>query len=386
MQEFKEQTFWPTARQELLLRASLLKGKQATDAWEEWIATADIDHLDRGSFRTLPLLYRNLNTQGVKHPLMSKLRGIYRLSWYKNQTLFHHIGSVLGALHSAGIKTMILKGAAMSIRHYKDYGVRPMGDFDVLVKTNETSSVVSKLKTFGWQLKLPQLEEHLIYMHATPLSNGNGQEMDLHWHLLWESCQQNADKDFWEGALSIKIKDTSTYVLNPTDELFHTCIHGARWNSVPSFRWVADAVTLLRSSDIEIDWNRLAIQAQERRLILPLADTLSYLRDFMSVPIPSSSVERIRKLPASKLERIQYKYQIRNRSRLLTGDLLIHLCHYSRLTSNDGILRKCAGLPRYLQYTWKVEIWRMPFLLVAKCFRRIRAVVGSDNSPIMIKD
>jgi len=99
MQEFKkEQTFWPTAQQELLLRASLLKGKQATDAWEEWISTVDIDHLDLGSLRTLPLLYRNLHTQGVKHPLMSKLRGIYRLSWYKNQTLFHHIGSVLAAL------------------------------------------------------------------------------------------------------------------------------------------------------------------------------------------------------------------------------------------------------------------------------------------------
>ena len=47
---------WPTREQERLLRAALLRGPLALEAWDEWKAGADMDHLDAGSYRLLPQL------------------------------------------------------------------------------------------------------------------------------------------------------------------------------------------------------------------------------------------------------------------------------------------------------------------------------------------
>ena len=48
---------WPSRQQELLLKASLLRGKEALSAWEEWRSDVDIEQVDVASHRLLPLLY-----------------------------------------------------------------------------------------------------------------------------------------------------------------------------------------------------------------------------------------------------------------------------------------------------------------------------------------
>jgi len=50
---------WITKQQRLLLRAALLSGQDAIHAWENWIANVDIDRIDTGSYRLLPLLYHS---------------------------------------------------------------------------------------------------------------------------------------------------------------------------------------------------------------------------------------------------------------------------------------------------------------------------------------
>ena len=60
----KRQIF--SANQELLLRASLLKTKEAVSAWDEFKSSVDINRIDYGSLRMLPLLYKNFdNTTGI---------------------------------------------------------------------------------------------------------------------------------------------------------------------------------------------------------------------------------------------------------------------------------------------------------------------------------
>ena len=76
---------WPNPQQELLLRAALLEGEAALSAWQQWQAEADLDHLDYGSFRLLPLLYQNLQRHQIKHPWLPTLKGIHRRTWYQNQ-------------------------------------------------------------------------------------------------------------------------------------------------------------------------------------------------------------------------------------------------------------------------------------------------------------
>ena len=71
---------WPTPAQELLLRSALLTGPGALEAWQRWKSQHDLveSELDHGSFRLLPLVYRNLSAQGIEEPHLARLKGIYR--------------------------------------------------------------------------------------------------------------------------------------------------------------------------------------------------------------------------------------------------------------------------------------------------------------------
>jgi hypothetical protein len=123
-----------TPNQELLLKAALFSGEDALEAWSKWRDAVDWEgHFEPGSFRLLPLLYNNLHKHGVDDSAMGKLKGIYRQAWSKNQTLFHEMAKVIEFLQNAGIKTMLLKGASLSLLYYKNNGSRPMADIDVLV-------------------------------------------------------------------------------------------------------------------------------------------------------------------------------------------------------------------------------------------------------------
>lgn len=377
---------WPTGEQELLLRASLLQGYEAVDAWHQWRAGADIDRLDPGSFRLLPLLYRNLHTHQVEDPWMGKIKGIYRATWYRNQMRFRTAADLLRALHDAGIQTMILKGAALALLYYKDLGLRPMDDWDALVPTQWAPRAIDLLIELGWtpvqRRREAFTEAYFSVLHAHLFRDSTGHSLDLHWHALADGCHANADDDFWQGAVPAKIHDVPTCALNPADELFHTCVHGARWTHVPPFRWLADAMVIIQAAHPEIDWERLAAQARERRLVLPVRDTLEYLRDRLDAPIPQAVLESLRQSPVSRAE--QAEYRLITRAQGVLGQLPAKWFRYRRslwAAGHDVSPIRLAGFLRYLQLFWGLDhLWQLPLLAVRRGVGNILGAVGGHLS------
>lgn len=361
----------PTHQQGLLLRAALLQGEDALAAWEEWKAGVDIQRLDVGSYRLLPLLYRNLSLHGVNDPLMATFKGVYRNTWCKNQLLFNKVSSVLRAFHEAGIQTMLLKGAALTINYYRDYGLRPMSDFDILVPTTQASAAIKVLKKLGWESAFEQPDKYLNLLHGTSFKHRAGNEsIDLHWHVLHQCLQEKDDEDFWKDAISVKIDDLSTHVLNTTDQLFHVCVHGWRGDIFPTIRWVADAMTVINSTPDAIDWHRLVSQAEKRQLVLRLKDTLPILRDLLDAPVPLSIIQDIEKLPIAAIERLEYKNSP-GRMRRGFGSLPMIYTSYVRRSMNDGSF-SLLGLARYLQDCLGLEhLWQLPFDVIKRGIRRI---------------
>lgn len=354
-----EESWRPTAQQELLLRAALLKGPGAIEAWKEWKSGVEVEELDSGSYRMLPLLYRNLQVHGIKDASMGKYKGVYRRTWYKNQMLFHAIALLLRSFHDAGIETMTLKGAALVSLYYKDYGLRPMNDFDVLVHTEQALSAIKLLRGLGWEpAEFMPSEKYISVSYSHGFKNSAGHELDLHWHVLSQSREAHSDEDFWEGAIETIFQDVPTYVLNPTDQLLHTCIHGARWNYIPPFRWVADASIILNTSQSEFDWTRLIAQAQKRRVILPLREPLRYLRTAVNAPIPLEILEKIRDLPVSKTEKLEHMVNMSPPTRWTA--MLDLWCQHSRLAGDTMLLNKLIGFSRFLRYIWGRSLWEIP--------------------------
>lgn len=355
IRELSEDIPFATADQELLLQASLLGGDDAIEAWKEWKSAIDWEgHMDNGSFRLLPLLYMNLRRLEVRDPSMGKLRGIYLKAWYENQRLFFKAGRILDYLNREGIRTIVLKGVALTILHYRNYGIRPMSDIDVLVPASQALLSADKLEKAGWSATADEsLDVPMKYRHSQQFVDKSGTELDLHWNLLIESTRTDSASEFWKKAVPITIQDVPSYALDPTDMLFHVIVHGIRWNPEPPIRWIADAMTIIQSPDLQVDWPRIITHAKKYMVCLQMKEALNYLCLKFKAPVPAAVMEKVNGMPVSYLERFEYRRLISNgeyNKGTLLGGFPIYVVGYRRLIRDSGFLTALTGFPGYLQF------------------------------------
>jgi Uncharacterised nucleotidyltransferase len=374
---------WPTPDQELLLRAALLQREPALESWNEWRRSVDIDVLDYGSHRMIPQLYRNLQRHGVKDPLMERLKGVYRYYLYKNEILMHRIGALLAAFEDAGIKTLVLKGAALIQLYYRESGLRPMLDADVLVHAQQAEQAMELLTRLQWKsVHYTRPQMRIPILHSTPFEDGGGRHVDLHWHLFWECFNGNDDQEYWEKAIPIQIGGVQTLALNPTDQLLHTCWHGARWNEVPPIRWIADAMAIINGSADEIDWTSLLNKAKKHRIIMPVKDSLEYLKKTFDAPVPDTLLTSLSAVRISKIERENYEVTVNPMAPPTTTKILRLLYYdYRWLSSSTSSRFKSLAFARHLQAKWNIDrLWHVPLYVSIRMLRRV--LTTKSDTPV----
>lgn len=292
----------PTGSQELLLKAALLEDDRALTAWRQWKTKETLAGTDQESGRLFPLLARNLLRIGIDDPDLHILTRAYRHQWLVTQQRIAAGARALGSLSQAGIETIVLKGSALAYRYYKDLGVRPIYDVDILVRPQCARRAAEVLVDSGWTQFLPvDLDVLLPVSHGTLFQDGK-HGIDLHWYATWAPARED---DFWSAAEPIEVGGAQTLALCPTDQLLHMCVHGIWTDGVP-IRWVADAVTVIRSAP-GLDWDRLVGQARARAVCLPLRDALSYLRLHFEAPVPSEALVSLNHAHAGLLERAGHR-------------------------------------------------------------------------------
>lgn len=382
MKKLAQPIYWPDATQELMLRTCLEPGPAALAAWEKWLPQVDFDNLDNGSNRFLPLLHHNLQRAGCTHPLMDRLKGIYRFYWAQNQFLFHQAAApMLAAFQQQGIKTLLLKGTALIARHYQDPGLRPMGDFDFMVPLGQATAGMQCLQANGWRLDDPTetLEHVRRSSYAGYFVNARRQHLDLHWFMMAECQQPGLDDAVWQHAVPVKIGNVETLCASSTDLLFHVCAHGAVWNIMSPVRWVPDAVYIFRTAANEIDWDRLLAQARQRHFTLPLYGTLSYLQEKFAAPVPLAILSALRHSRRSRVEVLEYEHRLVPRG--LLGALPEHFFNYWRLTRHAEPRRSLLGFPGYLSQRWGLRSsWQMPVHITRRAWERFQISTGAKRN------
>lgn len=275
----------PSPSQELLLRACLADESAAVAAWERWCATTDLDRIDEESFRQLPLAWYRMQGRVARDRTYEIAKGVYRQAWYRNQQLLRKVGDVLDALDAASIDALLLKGTSLATRCYPTPATRPMVDIDILVRHCNAERAFEILGAAGWRpIKRTPARQLVAYAHAVSFVRGQT-NLDLHWNALWPQRTADADRAFWDSAQRVDHQGRAAFVLAPTDELFHACMHGARrsqnaysWAPLPLIRWITDAFMIARHA--EIDWARLDALAGRFHARLHLRDAFLCLRGF----------------------------------------------------------------------------------------------------------
>ena len=353
-----------------------MPGNAGVEAWEMWKTRVNMDdHLDLGSFRILPQLYRNLQNLGIDDPLMMKFKGIARQTWLKNQRLFHSTAPPLQALSEAGIDVLIFSGAALALRYYPDYVLSPATELTLLVRPAQALAALTQLQALGWTpvSPLPQIPID-AYIAAKPehrFQDSTGHQVRLCWRFLPKYCPDDVDADSWPGAVAAQLQGLSVYILNPTDQLLYTCTQGAPQSTTSLFLRAIEAMLILKAAPAELDWSCLIVHAQKRWLRVPLIETLRYLYDELGAPIPPDVFGRLQATSTSKSE--QFAYKLNNRRTTWWGRGLILWFNYVQCSEDIPWLRRIVGFPRFLKYYWRLDhLWQVPLHALSETRHQLR--------------
>lgn len=369
----------PTQEQELLLKAALLIGKDSISAWQKWKTRVDINFLDHASINLLPLLYYNLTEQGIKDPIINRYKGTFRKTWYKNQMLMSELKALVSVFQKAGIETMALKGIALILKYYPNYGLRPMADIDLMVPIDKIPEALLLLEEEGWKSKLhllfetkgytkfnrKKIDEQFFTVRAScGFENSLKREFDLHGHILNRNFNDRIDDKFWEAAQTFKISDElDTHLLSPTDTLFHVIMHGLQKGNITNIRWIADSYAIISKS--KIDWENLRVTAEQHGLIIYLVYGISYLKELLNVSIPEYWFIELQNINLSPKE-CRF-FRIENKS-----IYMYYWTNHSRLHINTNFFQKVILFPKYIKRFYLFNNYmQIPFYIIYIKFTRI---------------
>ncbi len=337
--------FWPDATQTLLLRACLAPDEDtAVAAWKLWQAATNLESIDGGSYRLLPLLAWRLLAFKQDHPLLPRLRGCLRQSWVASQHMQCTAAAAAMALKDKGIPVLLFKGAALDLLAYPARGLRPMLDVDIAVPRARANDAWDALVARDWRPGLAREQALRPYAMAVSFKHSSYGEVDLHFSLFHESADAGLTQSLWDGARPLELCQQHCLTLGAGDLLVHVIAHGCRSDPLPPIRWVADAVWILRGGNI--DWERFLALVSQLRIRMVMEHALRYLVNAHQVDVPNHVLGALRG-PHVWLERAEYRY-----ARVHGYGALLVLGQFVRLNANSNALQLLARLPAHLQQYW----------------------------------
>ena len=282
-----------TARidRELLLKACFGEDEESRQAWEA-CAAVDGGEIDAAARRLLPLLHRRHG--GLSPSSLTELaHRAYIATWRQNRERMAHVGEVLREFDRAGIECMLLKGAALTLRHYRDYGVRTMSDFDLLIHPGDLEPAIRSLLRDGWVAEggctIDAIRRQSRVRHAWQFARGDSQNCDLHWRPLARCYSPQVTGMFWQGAEIGALDGQPVKFPCPTDQFFHVCVHAMHWEWTTNLYWVADALTVLRGG--EVDWDRAAALGAASNMRFHFSQALTALASRFQLAIPKRAMD-----------------------------------------------------------------------------------------------
>jgi hypothetical protein len=267
----------------------------------------------------------------------------------------------------------LLYGPAFALNH-TDYALNSETNLAMLVPTRQTRQAINQLQALGWQPEknLPEtlLEPYLAANWRHVFQDSAGRRIHLHWHLLSECRTAEAEVDFWEGAVVTKVHDVPVRILNPADQLLHSCVEASSSLELANFLRAIDVMLIIKARP-NLDWDRLISQAEKHRLVVPSLAVLNYIQDTLDEPLPATVWQRLRSLPVSQQEQLECR--LKTSRPLLWRRFWRFWFDYRRHTVSASFAQALFGFPRYLQHFWRLPtLSQVPGQAMAILRQRLR--------------
>jgi hypothetical protein len=258
------------------LHAAIREDAESTSPAAAVPAAADWDRVLEmaRTHRIGPLLYRGIRRlpqTPVPPRALEALKEMYVENAARNALLYRALEDLLGALHSAHIPVVVLKGAFLADWVYPDLALRPMSDIDLLVRAEDLDRAAAALDGIGCRIvhdsdarrNVRERHHHWIFRGAPP---ADGIPIEVHWDLHPSESRFRTDLDgLWRRAQPVQLAGASAFVLSPEDHLVYLISHAARHRFRQGLLPLCDLAFAVGSSRAPLDTAAFAARARESR-------------------------------------------------------------------------------------------------------------------------
>jgi hypothetical protein len=301
---------------------------------------------------------------------MERLRGVYRYAWSANAVALRDARLLLESLGETGASARLIGPAAFVRRYYGDLGARLIDCLHLLIRPRDLRGALAALPQARAMPAEPVAVDRLLAAGSSTPVTSHGRVVVLHWSLLDGTCGAAGD-DHWPDAEPVNLDGILANALSSADDLLFVLLRATRWEPVPPFRWLADAMAIVRSRQGDLDWDRLLYQARAHRVVLPVRRALGYLYHRLGQPIPAPILTAAEAVSISLAERVAYR--VRRRPSTLFGRLPDLLFRYLDQSRGVSPLLRMSGVVGWLQRVWGLPSARkVPAYVVRRAWARAR--------------
>ena len=220
-----------------------------------------------------PLWYARLKQDGLleflPESLIDYLQTLYQMNLARNQTFIRALEHLLIRFNSAGIDTVLLKGAACFCDNlYQAPGARISGDMDILIKSRDMEPAEDILLESGFvNIHTPGIKAARIVTHTgahhLPRYNlpGTPVSVELHFRIgQGKSDEILSPETCWRHSLPMSLCSQRTHIPDPAFRLLHNAVHaliqdrGFIRSEMP-LRQLAEFSHIVHVYQDQIDWD-----------------------------------------------------------------------------------------------------------------------------------
>ena len=352
----------PSTSQAPLLEACVEPPGRPGGRLETWCRDHAGRPLEPDTRSLLPFVFRRLVDADGDAGIIAQAKAAYVEASWQNLSRIGRLLAVLRRFEEDDIPAVLLKGAALTLRYYRNYGMRSMADIDLLVHPHHVERAAARLADLGWSVtggaRSDFLPTAMRVMHACSFGAEPIHSLDLHWTLSVRSPE--VDQMFWAATDTIEVDSTRVRVLSPTDQVFHVCTHAVQPTWEPSPRWILDVMAVLDAPGTRIDWARMIEVARRTNATVRLRTALDELRPYAADRIPDLVSDALRSATAPRWEQRELALFTRTPPFLPLDVLRWHWYLFRRLRSSDPSWcrqPKLVGFVDYVRLNLKLRGW-----------------------------
>ena len=209
----------------------------------------------------------------------------------------------------AGVRLMVLKGAALNRTLYAKPDERSMADLDLMVCSQDVETAFALLEQLGGLKGEPLVRDDFFprFHYETEYTIGKIYPVKIDLHVRpfrpLRYAQLVPEDAFWDRAVAVSIGDAQVLVPSEDDMLLHLAVHAAV-HAYADRKWLIDIQRWVLARRDTINWERLLATVERWQLALPTHQAFQRVEHEWGSLFPAPVMRRLSKMRMNWRDRL----------------------------------------------------------------------------------